>query len=211
MAPGGKEKLSVSEQPVPRSSWKDKFGDDGAYRKILENGPWHFNGRLMVLQQWYPQMELAKVGLSKVPLWIQIFNIPLEYWNGPGLSYIASAVGKPLYANEVTEANQRLSFAWVCFEVDIDSVLPESFELQFPKGLVLIFLLGIRGNLLVAVSVKFLAIMNVLCLMLCQRLKVKYGWLSKAPRYLLLGVLLQLRRRVGVVNFKGVGGERRNE
>ncbi|XP_058218659.1 uncharacterized protein LOC131329517 isoform X4 [Rhododendron vialii] len=58
--------------------------------------------RLMVLQQWYPQMELAKVGLSKVPLWIQIFNIPLEYWNGPGLSYIASAVGKPLYANEVS-------------------------------------------------------------------------------------------------------------
>lgn len=57
-----------------------KFDVAGAYRQILENGPWHFGGRLVVLQQWYPQMELAKVGLTKVPLWVQIYNVPLEYW-----------------------------------------------------------------------------------------------------------------------------------
>lgn len=110
------------------------FESTSAYRQILETGPWHFGGKLMILQQWYPQMELEKVGLTKVPLWIQIFNIPLEYWNAQGLSYIASAVGRPLYADELTETNKRIRFASVCVEVEVDSLLPGSIELQFANG-----------------------------------------------------------------------------
>lgn len=33
------------------------FESTGAYRQILEIGLWHFGGKLMILQQWYPQME----------------------------------------------------------------------------------------------------------------------------------------------------------
>lgn len=61
-------------------------------------------------------------------------NVPLEYWTTQGLSHIASSVGKPLYADELTEKCQRLTFAKVCVEVDLNSTFPSSFELLYPSG-----------------------------------------------------------------------------
>lgn len=101
-----------------------KFDEASAYREIVETGPWHFRDRLMVLQQWYRQMELEKVGMTKVPLWIQIYNIHLDYWNAQGHSDIASAVGRTLYADKLTETSKRLGSARVC----------ENVELKFTKG-----------------------------------------------------------------------------
>ena len=51
------------------------------------------------------------------------FKCPLDYWAEEGLSYIASAVGKPLYADTMTISCMRLSFARICVEVDVDFVV----------------------------------------------------------------------------------------
>lgn len=42
-----------------------QFGVSGAYRKIVEAGPWHFGGRLMVLQQWSPDLVFGKGGFEQ--------------------------------------------------------------------------------------------------------------------------------------------------
>lgn len=47
---------------------------------------------------------------------------------------MASSVGRPLYADHLTESEQRLSFAKICVEVDISSTLPSSFDLKFANG-----------------------------------------------------------------------------
>lgn len=86
-----------------------QFGAEGAYRQISEVGAWHFGNRLMVLQEWHPDLEFEKESLSKLPLWIQLYNVPLQYWSEEGLSYIASGIGKPLYADEMTESARRIS------------------------------------------------------------------------------------------------------
>ncbi|KAF7154330.1 hypothetical protein RHSIM_Rhsim01G0145600 [Rhododendron simsii] len=111
-----------------------QFGFEGAYRQISEVGAWHFGNRLMVLQEWHPDLVFEKEGLSKLPLWIQLFNVPLQYWSEEGLSYIASAVGKPLYADEMTESAKRISYAKICVEVDIHSPLPHSIDLLTSTG-----------------------------------------------------------------------------
>ncbi|KAK7834921.1 hypothetical protein CFP56_024022 [Quercus suber] len=46
------------------------------------------------------------------------FHLPVEYWNHICLEHVASGVGRPLYADTVTEVNQRLSFTWVFVDVD---------------------------------------------------------------------------------------------
>ncbi|KAK0586273.1 hypothetical protein LWI29_003970 [Acer saccharum] len=45
-----------------------------------------------------------------------------------GLSHIASAVGKPLYADSLTESMKRISFARVCIEIDAFCDLVDSFD-----------------------------------------------------------------------------------
>ncbi|XP_010026379.2 uncharacterized protein LOC104416729 [Eucalyptus grandis] len=62
-------------------------------------------------------MELKKELQSSVPVWIRLKNIPFAYWSAPGISEIASAVGRPLYVDPLTEKMKRLSFARVCVEI----------------------------------------------------------------------------------------------
>ncbi|KAI8573389.1 hypothetical protein RHMOL_Rhmol01G0273400 [Rhododendron molle] len=88
----------------------------------------------MVLKQWQPQMCLQKDQLQKIPLWAQFYNVPLELWTAAGLSYVASAVGKPLYADSVIEQCKRLNYAKICVEIDVNSELPESFDVVLANG-----------------------------------------------------------------------------
>lgn len=111
-----------------------QFDKAGAYRQVVESGPWHFAGKLMVLQQWQPQMNLVKKQLDKIPVWAHFYNVPLELWTEQGLSHVASAVGRPLYADHLTESCKRISFAKICVEVDANADLPESFDLSLPSG-----------------------------------------------------------------------------
>ncbi|KAI8560219.1 hypothetical protein RHMOL_Rhmol04G0239000 [Rhododendron molle] len=111
-----------------------QFGSKDAYRQIVESGPWHFGGRLMVLQIWHPDIEYEKERLAKLPIWIQLFNVPLQFWIAEGLSYIASFVGKPLYVDELTETAKRISYANICVEVDVTASLPHSVDLLTACG-----------------------------------------------------------------------------
>lgn len=131
-----------------------QFGVSGAYRQIVEAGPWHFGGRLMVLQQWSPDLEFEKEGLNRLPIWVQLHDVPLQLWTAPGLSYIASSVGRPLYADGMTETGKRISYAKICVEVTVDSPLHHSDEVTLVSS--------IPGDLLSVRAAKCLVILTVL-------------------------------------------------
>ncbi|KAG5554547.1 hypothetical protein RHGRI_012188 [Rhododendron griersonianum] len=110
------------------------FNKDDTYKRILDSGPWHIGGRLMVLKKWEPQMSFVEDQLVKIPIWVQFFNVPLEYWTTAGLSYVASAIGRPLYADSVTTKCKRLNNVRVCVEIEVVATLPLSFDLSFDNG-----------------------------------------------------------------------------
>ena len=76
----------------------------------------------MIVKQWKSQMKLEKEQLGKIPNWVPFYN------------YIASAVGKPLYADIMTESCARLSFVRICVQLSVDSLFPESIDLHFANG-----------------------------------------------------------------------------
>ena len=79
-------------------------------------------------------MIWQKECVSKVPVWVQFHGIPLEFWTLEGLSYIASAIGVPLYADAVKESCSRLSFARICVELDASKPLIHEFLLHTNSG-----------------------------------------------------------------------------
>ena len=107
-----------------------KFMNDESRTKIFESGPWLLSGRPLILQKWQPNLLLTKENHSIIPLWVKLHNIPLQFWNEKGLSYIASAVGKPLYADTPTSKKQRINFARICVEVSARNPLIEAFDLN---------------------------------------------------------------------------------
>ncbi|KAK3189465.1 hypothetical protein Dsin_029026 [Dipteronia sinensis] len=84
---------------------------------------------MVILKKWHPMLILSKDSYFKTLVWVKLFNIPHEYWNEERLSHIARTVGKPLYADSLTESMKRISFARVCIEIDASCDLFDSFDL----------------------------------------------------------------------------------
>ena len=65
---------------------------------------------------------------------MKFLQLPIELWTPKCLSYLASGVGRPLYADAVTELHQRLGYARVCVEVGFDDEFPDSLVFFFFFG-----------------------------------------------------------------------------
>ena len=91
--------------------------------------------RPLVLKRWHPNMQFLKDDLDRVPVWVKLYNVPLEYWTVKGLSCVASAIGVPLHADLTTLLRKRLSYARVCVEIDASKTLVKEYDLRCPNGL----------------------------------------------------------------------------
>jgi len=69
--------------------------------------------------------------ITKIPVWIQIYDLPFPLWTKEGLSEVASMVGQPLSCDELTLGCKRLDYAWLCVEVDASLPFVHKFELEF--------------------------------------------------------------------------------
>ncbi|KAL7613952.1 hypothetical protein Lser_V15G08133 [Lactuca serriola] len=63
-----------------------KFKTDEGMLLALENGPWTINNIPIFLKRWTPGLVLdkSKHDKLKLPVWIRIYDIPLELWNKDG-------------------------------------------------------------------------------------------------------------------------------
>ena len=57
-----------------------KFGDGEECTRLLEGGPWLFDGRLIVLRRWSKSLELERDLFSSVPVGIRFPYLPLKLW-----------------------------------------------------------------------------------------------------------------------------------
>ena len=57
-------------------------------------------------------------------------NVPLELFSQKGISYIASALGNPLYMDTITAKQQRLAYAKVCVEMEASMDIPSNIEVE---------------------------------------------------------------------------------
>ena len=75
-------------------------------------------------------MQFLKDDLARVPVWVRLYNVPLEYWTIKGLSCVASAIGVPLHTDHTTLLRKRLSYARVCVEIDASKTLVKEYDLE---------------------------------------------------------------------------------
>ncbi|KAK8655336.1 hypothetical protein V6N13_107918 [Hibiscus sabdariffa] len=84
---------------------------------VLESSPWHILQKAIILRNWLPGMNFDIVSLDTAPVWIKFWHIPLELYSQQGLGYLASALGKPMYADKATALKQHLEYAKICVEI----------------------------------------------------------------------------------------------
>jgi hypothetical protein len=101
------------------------FQDEVSCDEILESRLWHISNKPLILRKWKPGMQVLKLALSSVPVWIKICQLPMEFWTSKSISYVASGVGVPFYTDRVTEEQKRVGFVRVLVEIDFNSDCPK--------------------------------------------------------------------------------------
>lgn len=79
-----------------------KFDNDVGMNYVLQKGIWKIKGIPLFLRKWDADVFIEKPSHDRVPVWFNIFGIPLQLFNKDGLSLIASKLGKPLEVDSYT-------------------------------------------------------------------------------------------------------------
>ncbi|XP_070016006.1 uncharacterized protein [Nicotiana sylvestris] len=102
--------------------------------EILYSGPYTMNKKPLILKPWTVNFDFTKEFLIEIPLWVKLPNLPMSCWGGQSLSRIASAIGKPLYADECTSKQKRISYDRMLIEINVTRALPTSVTVWEPDG-----------------------------------------------------------------------------
>ncbi|XP_019258271.1 PREDICTED: uncharacterized protein LOC109236533 [Nicotiana attenuata] len=102
--------------------------------KILYTGPHSIRNRPIILKPWTPDFDISKKFLTDIPVWVTFPKLPISCWGNGALSKIASAIGKPLFADECTTKQTRISYARMLIEVNVTKTLPMEIKVMDPRG-----------------------------------------------------------------------------
>ncbi|XP_019224047.1 PREDICTED: uncharacterized protein LOC109205757 [Nicotiana attenuata] len=111
-----------------------KFQSIDDMKEILCSGPYTINSRPIILKPWTPEFDFDKEFPTEIPLWIKLPKLPMNCWGINSLSRISSAIGIPMYADECTAKQKRVSFDRMLVEVNVTKPLPDQIEVMDPNG-----------------------------------------------------------------------------
>ena len=127
----------VDLRPAGHNLFIIQFQNSEMRNRVLESGLWHIQNKPLIVRKWEPGMRTLDFNMAKLPLWIQLSNIPLELFTQRGIGYIASALGNSLYMDRITANKQRVAYAKVCIEVEACKEVPRNVEVVLKDGTVI--------------------------------------------------------------------------
>nr|GEU86162.1 hypothetical protein [Tanacetum cinerariifolium] len=82
------EKITRNDEGVYLLKFASKSGMDN----VLEKGPWIIRKSPIILNKWTPSVSLKKGEVTKVPVWVKLYNVPVLAYSVDGLSLIATQI-----------------------------------------------------------------------------------------------------------------------
>ncbi|XP_075103846.1 uncharacterized protein LOC142178405 [Nicotiana tabacum] len=111
-----------------------KFKTRDDMQEILYSGPYTISNRHIILKQWTTYFDFEKEFTIEIPLWIKLPKLPLNCWGNNSLSRIASSIRTPMYADECTAKQIRVSYARMLIEVDVTKPRLDEINVEDPNG-----------------------------------------------------------------------------
>lgn len=102
--------------------------------RVIKQKLWQIEGQTMFVDKWEPGTVPEKPELTSAPIWLELRNVPLQFFNEDGLERIAGLVGQPKYLHPMTANKLNLEVAKVFTIIDPRQPLPEAVNVQFQSG-----------------------------------------------------------------------------
>lgn len=111
-----------------------KFVSVDDKNEVMYAGPHMFNSRPIIVKVWTSNFDFQAEILRVIPLWVRLYNLPLNYWGKESLSMIGSMIDTPLFTDECTTQQQRITYARLLIEVDVTKPLPRVVTIEDSNG-----------------------------------------------------------------------------
>ncbi|KAF7822169.1 hypothetical protein G2W53_027624 [Senna tora] len=85
-------------------------------------GPWAIQNKFLVMKPWQPNLILEKFSLNAVPVWVEFWGFPLEYYTASVADLVGSMVGDVLQVDFSDQGIRNLRYLRV--KVELDHSLP---------------------------------------------------------------------------------------
>ncbi|CAN6905010.1 unnamed protein product [Brassica oleracea] len=102
--------------------------------KVIKQRLWQIEGQTMFVDKWEPGVIPTKLVLTSAPIWLELRNVPLQFFNEDGLERIAGLVGHPKYLHLNTTNKTVLDVAKVFTVIDPRKPLPKAVNVRFDSG-----------------------------------------------------------------------------
>jgi hypothetical protein len=91
---------------------------------VFEGGPYFHASTRLYMKPWKENFFLEKETFKKVPVWMRLYSLPLEYWLPSNFELIGNKLGKYIKTAEATLKGRYTSYARMCIEMDVLGALP---------------------------------------------------------------------------------------
>ncbi|KAL2942681.1 hypothetical protein RDABS01_031030 [Bienertia sinuspersici] len=118
-----------------------RFNSVEQREQIWNDEPKFFDSKPVIMKKWDPDMELHKETIKTVPIWIRFPKLELKYWGHRSLHKLGDAIGTTLKVDRLTEQKERLAYARIMVEVDIQKELLDQIEFINEKGISMVQLI----------------------------------------------------------------------
>ncbi|GJU16963.1 zinc knuckle CX2CX4HX4C containing protein [Tanacetum coccineum] len=115
-----------------------KFDSKAGLEAILESGPWMIRQTLIILKRWSMSTSLQKEELTRIPIWVKLYDVPRQVFEEDGISLIATFIGKLIMRDLYTSSMckdllGRSSFARCLIEVNSEADLVDVITIGIPS------------------------------------------------------------------------------
>ncbi|GKD33161.1 zinc knuckle CX2CX4HX4C containing protein [Tanacetum coccineum] len=115
-----------------------KFESKVGLKAVLESGPWMICNTLIFLKKWSMSTSLLKKELTRIPIWVKLHDVPLQFFEEDGISLIATFIEKHIMLDSYTSSKckdlwGRSSFAQCLIEVNSQADLVYSVTIGIPS------------------------------------------------------------------------------
>lgn len=91
--------------------------------KVVDEGPWMFEGKPMIIKKWEVNLKLDRDLLISLPIWVRMPHLNLSLWDEENICRITSVLGRPIRLDDQTKNLSRLNYARVLVEMMYEDTL----------------------------------------------------------------------------------------
>ncbi|XP_039146855.1 uncharacterized protein LOC120284118 [Dioscorea cayenensis subsp. rotundata] len=117
----------VTISNLPNGFLLIKCSSQKTMQHLLLDGPCSVNGLILQLSPWKPFFEPTFAKLSIAAIWLQLHNLPVEFWEGETLETIVGQFGTLLKVDDFKSSLSRSKYARICVEIDLSKPLSRGF------------------------------------------------------------------------------------